>query len=125
IYACCPTVYRSQHVGNLRTFLLGDLIVRAGETLHGWSSTLVQNITDVGHLADDTGIELAGEDKMLLASREQGRDPFEIARHYEAEFRTDCGRLNIHPADLYPRASECIDLMLELIAKLIETDHAY
>ena len=56
IYACGPTVYRSQHVGNLRTFLLGDLIVRSGETLHAWSSTLVQNITDVGHLADDTGV---------------------------------------------------------------------
>ncbi|MDQ1683832.1 MAG: cysteinyl-tRNA synthetase [Frankiaceae bacterium] len=125
LYACGPTVYRSQHVGNLRTFVLGDLIARTGEVLHGWRTKLVQNITDVGHLADDTGIELAGEDKMLLAAREQNRDPFEIARHYEAEFRTDCSRLNIHPADHYPRASECIDLMIELIAKLIETDHAY
>jgi cysteinyl-tRNA synthetase len=125
LYACGPTVYRSQHVGNLRTFVLGDLIVRAGEVLHGWQTTLVQNITDVGHLADDTGVELAGEDKMLLAAREQDRDPFEIARHYEAEFRTDCGRVNIRPADVYPRASECIDLMIELIAKLVEKGHAY
>src|SRR5437764_13503496 len=75
IYACGPTVYRSQHVGNLRTFLLGDLIVRAGDVLHGWSSTLVQNITDVGHLADDTGIELAGEDKVLLPPGQENRDP--------------------------------------------------
>ena len=125
LYACGPTVYRSQHVGNLRTFVLGDLIARAGEALHGWQTRLVQNITDVGHLADDTGIELAGEDKMLLAAREQNRDPFEIARHYEAEFLTDCGRLNIRPAEHYPRASECIELMIELIAKLIEADHAY
>jgi len=125
IYACGPTVYRSQHVGNLRTFLLGDLIVRAGEALHGWTSNLVQNITDVGHLADDTGIELAGEDKMLLAAREENRDPFEIARHYEREFRDDCLTLNIKPASLYPRASESIDLMVDLIAKLIDTDHAY
>src|SRR3954470_15520136 len=125
IYACGPTVYRSQHVGNLRTFLLGDLIVRAGETLHGWTSTLVQNITDVGHLADDTGIELAGEDKMLLAAREENRDPFDIARHYEQEFRSDCLTLNIRPADTYPRASESIELMVDLIARLIDKGHAY
>lgn len=125
IYACGPTVYRSQHVGNLRTFLLGDLIVRAGETLHGWTSTLVQNITDVGHLADDTGVELSGEDKMLLAAREENRDPFDIARHYEQEFRTDCLALNIRPADLYPRASESIELMVDLIARLIDKRHAY
>jgi cysteinyl-tRNA synthetase len=125
IYACGPTVYRSQHVGNLRTFLLGDLIIRAGEVLHSWSSTLVQNITDVGHLADDTGIELAGEDKMLLAARAEKRDPFEIARHYEREFRDDCAALNIRPADVYPRASECIELMIDLIARLMEKGHAY
>ena len=125
LYACGPTVYRSQHVGNLRTFVLGDLITRAGEVLHGWQTRLVQNITDVGHLADDTGVELAGEDKMLMAAREQNRDPFEIARHFEAEFRADCARLNIRPAEHYPRASECIELMVELISKLIETDHAY
>ena len=125
IYACGPTVYRSQHVGNLRTFLLGDLIVRAGEVLHGWTSTLVQNITDVGHLADDTGIELSGEDKMLLAARQENRDPFEIARHYEQEFRDDCLTLNIRPADVYPRASESIDLMIDLISRLIDKGHAY
>ena len=125
IYACGPTVYRSQHVGNLRTFLLGDLIVRAGEVLHSWRSTLVQNITDVGHLADDTGIELAGEDKMLLAARQENRDPFEIARHYEQEFREDCLSLNIRPADVYPRASESIDLMIDLISRLIDKGHAY
>jgi cysteinyl-tRNA synthetase len=125
IYSCGPTVYRSQHVGNLRTFLLGDLIVRAGEVLHSWTSTLVQNITDVGHLADDTGIEISGEDKMLVAARQENRDPFEIARHYEREFRDDCLSLNIRPADVYPRASECIELMVDLIARLIDKGHAY
>src|SRR3954451_23212204 len=90
MYACGPTVYRFQHVGNLRTFLLGDLIVRAGEAMHGWQVQLVQNITDVGHLADDTGIELSGEDKLLMAAREENKDPFEIARFYEAQFLEDC-----------------------------------
>src|SRR3954462_1919549 len=125
LYACGPTIYRFQHVGNLRTFLLHDLIVRVGETLHGWSAQVVQNITDVGHLADDTGIELSGEDKMLLAAREENKDPFEIARFYEAQFHDDCAALNIRPADVYPRASECIDLMVELISNLMDKGHAY
>lgn len=125
LYACGPTVYRFQHVGNLRTFLLHDLVARVGETLHGWSTQVVQNITDVGHLADDMGIELAGEDKMLLAAREENKDPFEIARFYERQFHDDCAALNIRPAEAYPRASECIDLMIELIAKLVEKNHAY
>jgi cysteinyl-tRNA synthetase len=125
LYACGPTVYRFQHVGNLRTFLLHDLIARVGETLHHWSTQVVQNITDVGHLADDTGIELAGEDKMLLAAREEGKDPFEIARFYEAQFHDDCAAMNIRPADVYPRASECIDMMVELIGTLMDAGHAY
>ncbi|HEU5034156.1 MAG TPA: cysteine--tRNA ligase [Mycobacteriales bacterium] len=125
MYACGPTVYRFQHVGNLRTFLLGDLIVRVAQTLHDYDVQLVQNITDVGHLADDTGIELAGEDKMLLAAREENKDPFEIARFYEAQFHEDLAALNIHPADAYPRASESIELMVDLIATLLDKGHAY
>jgi cysteinyl-tRNA synthetase len=125
LYACGPTVYRFQHVGNLRTFLLHDLISRIGETLHHWSTQVVQNITDVGHLADDTGIELAGEDKLLMAAREENKDPFEIARFYEAQFHKDLAALNIRPAERYPRASECIDLMVELISTLIDKGHAY
>jgi cysteinyl-tRNA synthetase len=125
LYACGPTVYRFQHVGNLRTFLLHDLISRIGETLHHWSTQVVQNITDVGHLSDDTGIELAGEDKLLMAAREENKDPFEIARFYEAQFHKDLAALNIRPAERYPRASECIDLMVELISTLIDKGHAY
>ena len=125
LYACGPTVYRFQHVGNLRTFLLHDFIARVGSTFHGWSTRIVQNITDVGHLADDTGIELSGEDKMLLAAREENKDPFEIARFYEAQFHEDCAALNIRPADHYPRASDCIDMMVDLIARLIDAGHAY
>ena len=125
VYACGPTVYRFQHVGNLRTFLLGDLITRVGETLHDWRVELVQNITDVGHLADDTGIELAGEDKMLLAAKAEGKDPFEIARFYEEQFHADCAAVNIRPAARYPRASECIGLIIDLIQTLLDKEHAY
>src|SRR4051794_28911008 len=109
----------------MRTFLLGDLVTRAAEALHGWQVQVVQNITDVGHLQDDTGIELAGEDRMLVAAREEGRDPFEIARFYEQQFHDDQAALNIRPAGVNPRASECIDLMVDLIARLVDKGNAY
>ena len=125
LYACGPTVYRSAHVGNMRTFLLGDLVTRAAEVLHGWTVDVVQNITDVGHLQDDTGIELAGEDKILVSAREEGRDPFDIARFYEAQFHTDTAALNIKPANAYPRASDSIPLMVDLIGTLLDKGNAY
>src|SRR4051812_10800763 len=125
IYACGPTVYRYAHVGNMRTFLLGDLVTRAAEVLHSWQLKVVQNITDVGHLQDDTGIELSGEDRMLVAAREEGRDPFDIARFYEQQFHDDNAALNIRPAGAYPRASDSIELMVGLIATLIEKGNAY
>ncbi len=125
IYACGPTVYRHAHVGNLRTFLLTDLIARSADVLHGWQVRVVQNITDVGHLTDDTGVELEGEDKILRAAREEGRDPFEIARFYEQRFHDDLAALNIRPAAAYPRASESIGLMLDLVQRLLDCAHAY
>jgi cysteinyl-tRNA synthetase len=125
IYACGPTVYRYAHVGNMRTFLLGDIVTRAAEVLHAWQVKTIQNITDVGHLQDDTGIELSGEDRMLVAAREEGRDPFDIARFYEKQFHDDNAALNIRPAALYPRASDSIDLMVDLISTLIDKNHAY
>jgi cysteinyl-tRNA synthetase len=119
IYCCGPTVYRDAHVGNLRTFLLGDLVKRVLE-FSGHKVRLVQNITDVGHMSDDFE-----EDKMLSQSKLEKRDPFAIARDYEAKFHSDLAALNILPADTYPRASECIDLMIEHIKKLIVMDYAY
>jgi cysteinyl-tRNA synthetase len=118
VYCCGPTVYRDAHVGNLRTFLLSDLISRAA-TLSGLKVTLVQNITDVGHMANDL------EDKMLAQSKSESLDPFLIARKYEERFHQDLKRLNIQPADLYPRASESIALMVSAIEKLIAEGFAY
>jgi cysteinyl-tRNA synthetase len=120
IYCCGPTVYRDAHVGNLRTFLLSDLIRRTLE-IQGKNVDLVQNITDVGHMAEDEN----PQDKMLAQAKLEAIDPFEIARKYEAKFHEDLALLNIKPARSYPRASESIALMHELIAKLIELDHAY
>jgi len=124
IYCCGPTVYRDAHVGNLRTFLLGDLIKRT-LTFSGYGSNLIQNITDVGHMAEDFAGNEIGEDKLLSQSKAEAKDPFEIARNYESNFHADLARLNVIPAEGYPRASETIDLMLKLIADLIASNHAY
>lgn len=135
MYACGPTVYRDAHVGNMRTFLLTDLIRRTAG-LSGMDVVVVQNITDVGHMADDTGLgdgalgrvdegQGAGEDKILSQAAQEGRSALDIARYYEDRFHRDLSALNIHPADHYPRASESIDLMIDLIGRLIDSGHAY
>lgn len=127
MYCCGPTVYRDAHVGNLRTFLLGDLIARlvqqCGFTIHS-----VQNITDVGHMVDDLrnpDEPATEEDKVLTQATLEHLDPFTLARSYEAKFHKDIARLGIQGFDLYPRASESIELMFTLIQKLIDSNHAY
>lgn len=120
MYCCGPTVYRDAHVGNLRTFLLSDLIARTLELI-GLKVKLIQNITDVGHMAED----LEGEDKVLEQAKTESISPFAIARKYEERFHTDLARLNINSADGYPRASETMDLIIESISDLIEKNAAY
>ena len=120
IYCCGPTVYRDAHVGNLRTFLLADLITRTLK-LDGREVVLIQNITDVGHMSED----FEEQDKLLSQAKIEKTDPFEIARKYEEKFHVDLARLNIAPANAYPRASETIPGMLESISKLIDNGSAY
>ena len=130
IYACGPTVYRDAHVGNMRTFLLTDLIKRFAQ-YQGLNVELIQNITDVGHMADDTGLggidEGQGdtEDRVLAQAKTESVDALSIARKYEDNFHKDLKLLNIQKATKYPRASESIELMIELIKQLIEKKHAY
>src|SRR5438270_12322182 len=122
LYSCGPTVYRYVHVGNLRTFMLPDLLCRSLEYL-GYTTERVMNITDVGHLTDDTFDR--GEDKMLVAARLENRSTEEIAAHYTEAFLDDVRKVNIRPAANYPRATDYIPRMLELVEKLIELGHAY
>jgi cysteinyl-tRNA synthetase len=122
IYSCGPTVYRYVHVGNLRTFMLPDLLCRTLEYL-GYHVEQVMNITDVGHLTDDTFDR--GEDKMLVSARLENKSPEEIAAHYTAAFMEDAARLNIQRAAHYPHATHHIPQMIELIEKLIARGHAY
>ena len=120
MYCCGPTVYRDAHLGNLRTFLLSDLIRRTIE-ITGGTVELIQNITDVGHMSEDN----VGQDKILSQALTEKLDPFEIAHTYEARFHRDLALLNVKVADKYPRASENIDLMLSMITKLIAGGFAY
>jgi cysteinyl-tRNA synthetase len=122
IYSCGPTVYRYVHVGNLRTFLFADLLTRTLEYL-GYRPRQVMNITDVGHLTEDDVDR--GEDKMLLSARLESKSPEEIAAFYTAAFREDIAKVNIRPASAYPRATEYIPRMLEIIERLVERGHAY
>jgi cysteinyl-tRNA synthetase len=122
MYTCGPTVYRFAHVGNLRTFLLADLIRRA-VLYHGVEVLQVQNITDVGHLrADDAGREV---DPMLVAAGVEGRPSAEIANAYEAAFHADAALMNILPAHEFPRATEHVADMVALAERLVDLGHAY
>jgi cysteinyl-tRNA synthetase len=122
IYSCGPTVYRYVHVGNLRTFMMPDLLCRSLEYL-GYTTEQVMNITDVGHLVDDTFDR--GEDKMLVAARLEQKSPEEIAAHYTEAFMEDAAKVNIRRAAHYPRATSYITQMIELIEALIAGGHAY
>jgi len=120
MYCCGPTVYRDAHVGNLRTFMLADLILRVA-ALGGVKTKLVQNITDVGHMSED----FAEDDKILSQATLEKVSPLAIARKYEEKFHHDLALLNIATADAYPRASETIDLMQTMIGELISKGFAY
>ena len=122
IYSCGPTVYRFAHIGNLRTFMVPDLLRRTLQYL-GYDVQQVMNITDVGHLTDDTADR--GEDKMLVAARLENKSPEEIAAYYTNAFLEDLDRLNIRRADLYPHATAYIPRMIELIEALIAKGYAY
>jgi cysteinyl-tRNA synthetase len=122
IYSCGPTVYRYIHIGNFRSFMLGDLIRRVAR-YEGLDATLIMNITDVGHMTDD--VSDTGRDKMELAQADEGLTPKEIADKYTDAFLADGDLLNIGRADSYPHATEYIPQMIRIIEGLIEKGHAY
>jgi cysteinyl-tRNA synthetase len=122
IYSCGPTVYRFIHIGNMRSFMLGDLI-RRGLRLEGQRVRWIMNITDVGHMTDE--VSDTGRDKMELAEADEGLSADEIARKYTDAFLEDSDLVGIERADLYPRATDHIDEMIKIIQTLIEKGHAY
>ena len=122
MYTCGPTVYRYAHVGNLRSYLLADLIRRT-LLYHGIAVFHVKNITDVGHLRDERFDR--GEDRMLVSAGLEEKTPAEIAAAYEAAFHADEAAVNILPAHVFPRATEHIPEMVALAERLQDAGHAY
>jgi cysteinyl-tRNA synthetase len=122
IYNCGPTVYKDIHIGNLRTFTMTDWLRRMLE-YNGYDVFLVRNITDVGHLHDDTA--RAGEDKLEHEARTTGRSAREIANSYTEQYMHDVAELNILPPQLNPKATDHIPEMLTMTEKLVEQGLAY
>ena len=122
MYTCGPTVYRYAHLGNLRTYMLADLIRRALE-FEGNRVTLVQNITDVGHMTDESSPEAV--DKMLLAMEDEGLAPLQIAEKYTKAVFDDAHAIGIRDPDVSPKATEHIQEMVDLTETLVEKGHAY
>jgi cysteinyl-tRNA synthetase len=122
MYTCGPTVYRYAHIGNLRSYLLADLLRRA-LLARGFDVLHVKNITDVGHLRDERFDR--GEDKMLVAAKLEAKSPEEIARFYEATFHADEALVNILPAHVFPRATDHIDEMIAMVERLEDGGFAY
>ncbi len=121
LYACGPTVYNFQHIGNFRKFLFDDLLVRTLRGL-GYDVTFVMNITDVGHLVSD-GDE--GEDKIEIASKKENIDVEAIIQKYTEIFLEDWNALRLANPDRRPRASQYVPDQLELVSILMDKGHAY
>ena len=121
MYSCGPTVYNFAHIGNLRTYIFMDILRRVLQ-YDGYKIRGVMNITDVGHLLSDAD---EGEDKMVKASREQKKSPYEIAAYYTSVFFSDLEKLNIGKPEIVPRATEHIPEMIEFVKELMDKGFAY
>ena len=128
MYGCGPTVYSYAHIGNFRSFLTADLILRTAQAL-GWKTTYVSNITDVGHLTTDDTIDPTGEDRMAKALRskegEHFSDVWELANYYTDAFLGDWEKLQLLVPDVRPRATEHVPQQIAAVEKLIAQGAAY
>ncbi len=126
-YSCGPKVYSTAHIGNFRSFLTADLIVRASQAL-GWKVRYVTNVTDVGHLTEDDVADSSGQDRMAKALESEGKrfpNVFDLARHYTQTLLTDWHRLNLREPAVRPRATEHIMQQIQAVEKLMASGYAY
>ena len=121
MYTCGPTVYHYAHIGNLRSYIMEDVLEKYLRYI-GYDVTRVMNITDVGHLTSDAD---TGEDKMLKGARREHKTVMEIAEHYTNAFFEDCKKLNIKTPDVVAPATSCIDEFIRVIESLLEKGYAY
>ena len=121
MYTCGPTVYHYAHIGNLRSYIMEDVLEKYLRYL-GYDVKRVMNITDVGHLSSDAD---TGEDKMLKGAKREHKTVMEIARFYTDAFFEDCRKLNIKRPDVVEPATNCIPDFIEMIEGLLEKGFAY
>ncbi|MBQ7335189.1 MAG: cysteine--tRNA ligase [Clostridia bacterium] len=121
MYTCGPTVYHFAHIGNLRTYIMEDILDRYLR-YSGYEVTRVMNITDVGHLTSDAD---TGEDKMLKGAKREKKTVMEIAKFYTDCFFVDCKALNIRRPEVVEPATSCIDEFIRVIESLMEKGYAY
>ena len=121
MYTCGPTVYHFAHIGNLRSYIMEDVLEK---TLRyaGYDVKRVMNITDVGHLSSDAD---TGEDKMLKGAKRENKTVMDIAKFYTDAFFADCAKLNIKTPDVVEPATNCIDSFIDMIKVLLEKGYAY
>ena len=111
MYVCGPTVYDNIHIGNARTFISFD-VIRRWLIASGYEVTFAQNLTDV-------------DDKIIKKANEEGTTAAEIAKRYIAEYKTDAHGLNVMDADVHPTVTNCMDLIIDIVKKLVDSGHAY
>ncbi|MGN1080639.1 MAG: cysteine--tRNA ligase [Acutalibacteraceae bacterium] len=121
MYTCGPTVYHFAHIGNLRSYIMEDVLEKYLR-YSGYDVKRVMNITDVGHLSSDAD---TGEDKMLKGAKREHKSVMEIARFYTDAFFEDCKKLNIKIPDVVEPATGCIDDFIKVISSLLEKGYAY
>ena len=121
MYTCGPTVYHFAHIGNLRSYIMEDVLEKYLRYV-GYNVKRVMNITDVGHLTSDAD---EGEDKMLKGARREHKSVMEIAKFYTDAFFSDCGKLNIKTPDVVEPATNCIEDYIRIISRLMDTGYAY
>ncbi len=121
MYTCGPTVYHFAHIGNLRSYIMEDILEKTLRYI-GYNVKRVMNITDVGHLASDAD---TGEDKMLKGAKRENKSVMEIAKFYTDAFFEDCRKLNIKRPDVVEPATNCIDDYIRIVDTLIQKGYAY
>ena len=121
MYTCGPTVYHYAHIGNLRTYIMEDVLEKSLRYL-GYPVKRVMNITDVGHLSSDAD---TGEDKMLKGAAREHKTVMQVAEFYTNAFFADCDKLNIKRPDAVEPATNCIDEYIHMVETLLEKGYAY
>ena len=121
MYTCGPTVYHYAHIGNLRTYIMEDVLEKYLRYA-GYDVLRVMNITDVGHLSSDAD---TGEDKMLAGAKREHKSVMDIAKFYTDAFFSDAGKLNIKTPDVIEPATNCIPEFIEMVQSLMDKGYAY